>query len=408
MLSSARRAELKVGIVGGSISRGSTLRSESDSYAAVLGRMPGIRVLNRAVGATGCVGASYCLDQMLPEAVDVVVIEFAANDAGGCVGSGEWRFASYESSVSGQRIDPEAAMERLLWRVALRRLPDAPVPLLLHVCNPRCGRAASRCERLYSGVAEALGVRRLSLQNSSQANRSQLAQVHWEREHPDKAGHFLIADLVRNALRDATRTPLQPRPPATPRVVVSPQDGRPSAEAQAAWRCHSCDWHGCTQFAPRRRGGFALDNGGALRREPNAHAKKWGWTAVDSGGGESTVPAGGGDVGGVRPELAFRVPAAARVLVAFLCSYQPGAGNASVSLWRTDISGPASVVDRGAQAAAHNVVLRWAHPSSQQCLFEAARTGAEGTWEVRVAALAGLVKVFGLYHTVDMGTVTDR
>ena len=75
----ASRRKLRIGILGGSISVGVGVPPE-ESYGAVLERSPSLVVLNRAVRATGVAHASFCVDTLMPESVDVLIIEFAVND----------------------------------------------------------------------------------------------------------------------------------------------------------------------------------------------------------------------------------------------------------------------------------------------------------------------------------------
>ena len=93
--------------------------------------------------------ASFCLDQLVPEKVDLLIIEYAINDGlAGKVGTA--------STLGGQRLSPQGAMERLLRRVL--RLRPHTMPLILYVCRPDFEGVAKPCEGLYSPVARHYGV----------------------------------------------------------------------------------------------------------------------------------------------------------------------------------------------------------------------------------------------------------
>ena len=113
---------ITIGILGGSNSAGSVV-APHQTYARLLARMPCVQsVLNRAVPAAGSMVSSYCSGQMLPESVDVLVLEFAPNDA---AGGSQQIFNGPARLASGA-----ASMERLLRNVLLHRA--GTLPLLLH------------------------------------------------------------------------------------------------------------------------------------------------------------------------------------------------------------------------------------------------------------------------------------
>ena len=164
---------LTVGIVGGSISAGSGVNHPRLTFAGQLtAGSERLRVVNRAVRATGSAFPSFCLEELIPEPVDVLVVEFATNDGHfgeamrdrslGATSSGSSTMAAHDSAHDrGPRLGPSASMERLLRRVRLR-WPSAE-PLILYMCRPPRQPAAPPCEGLYSDVATAYHTRELSL-----------------------------------------------------------------------------------------------------------------------------------------------------------------------------------------------------------------------------------------------------
>lgn len=380
---------IAIGIIGGSISRGGGVRREKvDGYAAVLGRFPGVRVINRAVGATGCASASYCLEELLPEHTDFLLIEYAMNDAGGCNVEHikEWAHASFESMVDGSRLNPDTSMERLLRRIALTRSPRT-VPLLLNVCNPRC-KSTRKCEGLYARPAAAYNVTRLSFVNSTTPQK--LGEIQWAREHPNEPGHRAIAELVYTTILHLARAPRE-RMPLPPLESLALEHESPDEP----WHCKSCDWRGCASFQPVATNGFTLDAG--ERKENNAQASKFGWAAYAGNASKFEWAAN------VDKFITFEVPSGARVLLAFLCSWRSGMGTAHVSFEQ----GGALRLMPDSSPKVRNITLRWRKPSSQQCLVDAGGVGygvrhSNGSLSadmvrIRVSALSGKVKVFGAY-----------
>ena len=183
-----------IGIIGGSISAGVGVGARSRNYAlkhllysGLLSKALKVEVLNRAVPSTGVLMASFCLDQLLPEHVDVLVIEYAVNDAlssgGGAI-----------STIGGARLSPQAAMERLL-RSVLRFRPRT-MPLILYVCKPGLSHQlnSTACEGLYTAVAEHYGVPEVSLARS--LGRKNATALPWWTVHPQHPGHVAIADVL--------------------------------------------------------------------------------------------------------------------------------------------------------------------------------------------------------------------
>lgn len=170
-------APCSIGVIGGSISAGEGLGAASRNkmmqkilYSGQLGKKTNRTVLNRAVPATGSSLAAFCLDQLLPEHVEVLLIEYAINDA--------MALEANLATSSGLALSPLASMERLLRRV----LADRPqtLPIILYVCKPGlplCDGCSPRfkgdrscrfctsspCDGLYSSVAAHYGVPELTL-----------------------------------------------------------------------------------------------------------------------------------------------------------------------------------------------------------------------------------------------------
>lgn len=175
---------LTVGIVGGSISAGSGVNHPRLTFAGQLtAGSERLRVVNRAVRATGSAFPSFCLEELLPEPVDVLVVEFATNDGHfgeamrdrslGAPSSGSSTMAAHDSAHDrGPRLGPSASMERLLRRV---RQASAE-PLILYMCRPPRQPAAPPCEGLYSDVATAYHTRELSL---AKAMGEAISNVAW-------------------------------------------------------------------------------------------------------------------------------------------------------------------------------------------------------------------------------------
>ena len=127
---------LEIGVVGGSISachfyeRNQTgMLPAKSCYPGILAGWLEATVHNRAVPATGCALASFCLDALLPRSTQFILIEFAPNDAVSLSISTE---VSRES-VDGQVLDPRTSMERLLRKIRKER-PHA-TPIIVYACK---------------------------------------------------------------------------------------------------------------------------------------------------------------------------------------------------------------------------------------------------------------------------------
>ena len=189
---------ITVGVLGGSITSGEGVKRGS-RWVDVLGRLlPGVRVLNRAVRATGVAHAAFCLDALLPEPVSAIVVEYAVNDGwyrqtSSLVPVLDRRQASRREpgdvgrdALDGIALSPAASMERLL-RIVRAQRPGVVV-IILYMCRggtqgvwrngPGCSKASSwmpkqfnetlGCDQLYSEVAKHYGVREVSLTRQPQ------------------------------------------------------------------------------------------------------------------------------------------------------------------------------------------------------------------------------------------------
>ena len=336
---------LRIGILGGSISWGAELGRRQNwlRYSAQLQqRLPSSKVYNRAMPATGSPYASFCLDHLLPEAVDVLVLEFNFNDAYG--------HDQIQNGASGGRValSPPANMERLL-RSVLRRSYPPCVIIVLAVC-----RGWSRCESIHDKVARhyrAQGVVKLSLHLDGVGWPG--LPAHNGSHHPTKAGHSEIARLIEAELMTGSNSShcLHSRP-RCPRRLPAPLEAFPSWEAaeEGRWQCASCDYHECPGLQPLercRQGGFQLAGVNATDR---GTIFKVGWTATTAGA-TTCFPLDGGHAG-------------AQVLVAMLCSYE-NVGAAAVRL-----TGPGTV-----DSTWQPLELRWNARASQQCVMNLGRIG---------------------------------
>jgi hypothetical protein len=149
---------LQVGVLGGSISYGAELEHfQTERYSAQLQARLEARstavVHNRAMPSTGAGYASFCIDQVLPENVHVVVVEYNFNDAYGHdkVSSADTDGADGGMPVveptGGSTHGAEVSMERLLRNLLSRASPPWLIAVLA-VCN---GWAA--CETIHKEVA---------------------------------------------------------------------------------------------------------------------------------------------------------------------------------------------------------------------------------------------------------------
>lgn len=433
-----------IGIVGGSISAGmgSGWVPPGKSYGEVLAGLMRATVYNRAIAATGSALPSYCLDALLPQRVDVLLIETAPNDSGG----------GTESTGDGRRVDPLASLERLLRRLRLER--PKTVPVILYVCVPphmvpRSLRSFQKCEGLYSAVARRYGVAEVSLRafvrarpdfatrarrggapaRSDKAASDPLEKLFaWHYVHPDEEGHKLTAQMLAVELPRilesvaATAVEQQISRKVTPWWSTLSRDPRPSVrmlprplhrdavaeDDDAPWQCRMCDWIGCQSLLPvaGSASGFTMRSGGGVNVH-DGQVAKFGW--LSSGPGDRvSFDVHGGSVG-------------ARVHLAMVCSHS-NVGNATVSVHRNAVRGTEVGVggDDGGGGGGHGgnisyvlvtskrVQARWRQRTTQQCIVPLGRIGpGQHTLTIQVdapltdpLALVGdkvEIKVFGIY-----------
>jgi hypothetical protein len=405
-------APCSIGVIGGSISAGEGLGAASRNkmmqkvlYSGQLGKKTNRTILNRAVPATGSSLAAFCLDQLLPEHVEVLLIEYAINDA--------MALEANLATSSGLALSPLASMERLLRRV----LADRPqtLPIILYVCKPGlplCDRCSPRfkgdrscrfctsspCDGLYSSVAAHYGVPELTL-SAWPSNRD--PQPYWATVHPNAGGHRAISILIAEALPRLLSARRPPLPLPKPLHLKTSA----SSVEEASWQCRTCDWGAPNQWVrPNRE---------PCRNLPAVPDLTLGFrvSGTHTSGHKGTPPANDASLPApassskveierveqlMKAELAARYNVTrprnlakqgwlgqrpgdtvafvihggrlgARVMGAFLCSYE-NVGTASVRLLRGRPGGAKDEVLRAAPAFSLDLDCQWARRSSQQCL----------------------------------------
>ena len=352
-------AKTIVGIIGGSVSHGHGV-APGQRYGDVLSRMHNMHVVNRAVRASGCAMASFCIDQMFAADLDVLVIEFAPNDGAMA------RSSNVGLLSTGALAPPLQSMERLLRR--LKRDRPGTLPILLYMCAP----GLSPCEGLFGPVARHYGVSEISL-----ADEPGSKEVTWQFAHPDAKGHSMAAKLIVRAVK-AARDSLtsQPQGPLMKPLLPTAIWLNSSWESiDKPWHCASCDTKGCQHLPVEgtARGFECKDY--TLTDHLHTPQGKFGWAGSSRGA-----------------VVAFKVRSRSKVLVALLCSYT-NVGIAGIGL---------GLSSRGIEhRTARELDLRWESHSSQHCLAEAGESGkgAHTLWvDVRSSrADANQVKVFGVY-----------
>ena len=95
LLEGVTRGKLRIGIGGGSVSVGgnchddtqrrwfTTLKNALERGFALRSVALDVQIINAAQGATGPSRLAYCLDELLPESVDIMIFEYAINEGGG-------------------------------------------------------------------------------------------------------------------------------------------------------------------------------------------------------------------------------------------------------------------------------------------------------------------------------------
>jgi len=240
---------LEVGVLGGSISWGAELKDiDAERYSAQLQirlqAQVAARVHNLAMPATGVGYASFCIDQVMPHDVQVLIVEFNFNDAYG-----------HDTITSADSSEQTASLsfERLIRNVLSRQSP----PWLIVVLAV-CGNGWDTCEHMHKAVAShyaAQGVVSLSLHRDGV--QMPISLHHNGSHHPTRAGHAECARLVENAIMKHSRGchtwPRLP-PPLLPLPLWE--------SAHARWTCNACSYLECDRLQPLAAAGFELQGMG--------------------------------------------------------------------------------------------------------------------------------------------------
>lgn len=176
--------EVRVGFIGGSITRGAIATADENRYSSTFCRFlgnlfPGARVveLNAGIGATDSrFGASRLRDDLLADGPDLVVIEFAVNDD----------FA--DSSTSAESIES-------LIRQSLR---DPELPVLLFQTMNRSGHDIN--QRIQARIARHYGVPVIGYRSACwplvEAGTIPWAGLSRDDVHPNDDGHLIAGYLL--------------------------------------------------------------------------------------------------------------------------------------------------------------------------------------------------------------------
>ena len=233
-----------MGVLGGSISWGSELKDNlAERYSAQLqARLQAqvaARVCNFAMPATGVGYASFCIDQIIPHDVQVLIVEFSFNDA-----YGHDKITSADSSEQSASL----SFERLIRNTLSRPSPPWLI-IVLAVC-----RGWGTCEHMHRAVAShyaAQGVVSLSLNRDGV--QLPVSLHHNGSHHPTRAGHAECARLIENAIMERSRgCHTWPRLP--PSLFPLPL----WESAYARWNCKACSYTECSRLQPLAAAGFEL------------------------------------------------------------------------------------------------------------------------------------------------------
>lgn len=386
-------APLTIGVVGGSISFCHGVSTPA-CYPSLLSRVPNITVYNRAFPGVGAAMPSFCLDALLPEHADVLVVETAAND--GALGS----------LTAGSALTPLNSMERLIRRMLLTR-PRTHI-LLLYVCAPYIKSKKVRnlgsgpCEGLYTNLTRHYApTRRLSEVTLRSAAPLRVIQHlewsggGWLKIHPPADAHAAIAQLVfaeaiahRPPDRGQSMESAAVPPLVLPSTLPTPLHLDPEFErVDEAWRCRTCGWHDCAHLSsPVSNTGFSVQAPwGKLWQGERGYGvgqlRKFGWLGTAAGA-----------------RVAFAVPSSSQILLAMLCSYE------NVGVAAAWIAPAGSSFDTEAPNAV-TLPLRWRDDSSQQCVVSVGTSGVgpHVVW-LQVASAPAVnttgrnqVKLYGIY-----------
>ena len=422
-----------VAVVGGSISYGVIFpRMATDgapppavtieTYAELVAQHFGARFYNAATPATTSGPASFCLEHVLPEPSDLLIIEFALNDV--------------QADATGTHMSVQASMERLLRRVWLR-MPSTFV-LLLHLCTlggrgllQNTSYSSERCHSVYGQlVAHYRDMPILVLHKTLDAKHMA------DDVHPDQHSHrgiaaWLISSLEKRYYADQGRPGERGRTSAlavagTPRAHGTALPAPPTSAAARssflltlrsrepfrgplpkalhidpeweqeasgmAWYCANA-----TQLtrALHRSEGFQLGSslGTWLRQD------KLGWNAASAGNRLSFLlaPLLNG-AGASAPAFGSARSCGVRVVVSLQCTpaayrrtiHRRWAGMAALEL-RAGERTAARVLAR------QNVPLAWRANSSQKCLHLLESREASDRDVLAVSVLEPEVTLYALY-----------
>ena len=247
----SRSNSLEVGVLGGSISWGAELENKfEERYSALLQTrlrpQVAARVHNLAMPATGSGYASFCIDQIMPRDVQVLIIDFNFNDA-------------YGNDVFGADRDSTAQSPSLSFERLIRNALSRPSPPWLIIVLGVCQRWL-KCEQIHRAVTlhyAAQGVMSVSLNRDGV--RLPTSLHHNGSHHPTRAGHAEIARLIERAIMERSRC-CHTWPRLPPPLLPMP----PWEIAHARWNCKACDYTSCSHLQPIAAAGFELTHAKGL------------------------------------------------------------------------------------------------------------------------------------------------
>ncbi len=191
-----RGEEIILGFIGGSITQGLDASSPQARYAGYVQRwfasvfpLASVRVVNAGINATGSdYGAARASRDLLAKNPDLVVVEFAVNDA--------------------DTREAAASYEGLIRQILAS--PPRPAVILLFMCN-RWGNNAQAWE---SRIGEHYGLPAVSYKNligpALDAGQLTWLEVSGDSVHPNDRGHAFAGKLLQILLqRERDRHPVE-------------------------------------------------------------------------------------------------------------------------------------------------------------------------------------------------------
>lgn len=206
-LAKARRGEaVTVGVIGGSITQGARASKPELTYGNRVAEwwrkaFPGleVRFRNAGIGATGSLlGAHRVREHLLVHNPDVVVVEYAVNDAA--------------EQLSAETV--EGLVRQIL------KQPGDPAVMMLFTMHRNGGNA----QDWHAKVGAHYGLPMVSFRDAVwpeiQAGRLKWEDVEGDEVHPNDAGHGLCADLITHVIgrvlaalpADGAAAPVSPVP----------------------------------------------------------------------------------------------------------------------------------------------------------------------------------------------------